>query len=230
VKTDSPIYVVTFTAVISIAFTAAVMTVQVATADRIARNEALRDQKALVEVFDLGDTEAMSAEEIADVVDRRIETAATKVDPKTGRSFDIVRAYRTDKMEDRERSDDDLIGVAFPVSGNGFWAPIAGLMALTPDLNKVIGLVFLEEKETPGLGGRITEAEFQNAFEGLDVSPPPEGAKFINIAKESPTDPNDPRYGRSVDAITGATQTSMAVEKFLNANLRQFRRAMAATK
>ena len=142
--------------------------------------------------------------------------------------FQVLRAYSTEAVPGQPRDESKLTGYAFEVSGRGLWAPITGLMALTPDLDKVIGIVFTEHKETPGLGGRISEDWFQQQFRGLDVSPPPEGYRFVYVAQDSPTDKADPRYSRTVDAIMGATQTSMAVDKFLNESLRQFRRAMQA--
>ena len=87
-------------------------------------------------------------------------------------------------------------------------------------------MVFIEQAETPGLGGRITEDAFEQQFKGLNAAPPEQGRQYIYVARERPENRNDPRFGRSVDAITGATQTSMAVERLLNADLEQFRRAM----
>ena len=69
---------------------------------------------------------------------------------------------------------------------------------------------------------------FQEQFAELDITPPKRGEKYLYIERERPANEADPRYGRTVEAITGATQTSMAVGRFLNANLEQFRRAMAA--
>ena len=219
---NSPLYVIGYAAGVSAVFTAVVVSLQVATAGRIARNEALREERALVEVFGLADdVNALSAEQCAELVRARIDRSQTVRDPETGREFHLFRAYRTAAKA-------ELTAVGFDVGGNGFWAPIRGLMALTPDLGQVVGVVFLDHKETPGLGGRITEAAFQDAFRGISVSPPGGDAKFLYVEKDRPESPQDPRWGRTVDAITGATQTSMAVARFLNANLVQFRRAMAA--
>ena len=84
----------------------------------------------------------------------------------------------------------------------------------------------LEDSRSCGLGGRITEDAFQEQFRDLDISPPPEGQRTLYVASVE-TDEESPRYGRSVDAITGATQTCMAVDRFLNRNIEQFRRAVA---
>ena len=208
---NHPAYVIVFVTVLSSAFTAAVVSVQVATHARVEGNEALREQKALVRVFGLGDVEALSSREIADLVEQRVTRKDAVKDPATGREF---RVFATGGA------------VAFEFRGKGFWAPITGLLALTPDLSKVVGLVVVEQAETPGLGGRITEDAFQEQFAGLNVAPPPEGRAFIYLERNKPTDQRDPRMGRTVEAITGATQTSMALGQLLNANVEQFRRAV----
>lgn len=221
---NRPAYIILFTGLITAGFTAAVMTVQVATADRISRNEALRYEKALVEVFSLAKANELSNDQIAQIVGEQVDTSGTVTDPQTGQQFRLIQAYRAG----HKGSKSDLLAIAFEISGRGFWAPIRGLMALKPDLSEITGIIFLEQKETPGLGGRITEKWFLKQFNGLQATVPTKGNKFIYIAKDQPEGPGDPRYRRSVDAITGATQTSLAVEKFINRDLAALHRAMQA--
>jgi Na+-transporting NADH:ubiquinone oxidoreductase subunit C len=228
---NRPAYVVCFSLVVSAAFTAAITSLQVATAGKVKRNELLREEKAVVSVFGLGDVTKLTEREVADLVSRRVDRGLVVRDPDTGREFRVLRCYRTEASPGAERDDRDLAAVAFPFAGVGFWARITGLMALTPDLAKVTGMVILEQAETPGLGGRIAEKDWLGRFQGLNVAPPEkEGGRFIYIGGGAPSNPQDPRSGRYVDAITGATQTSLAVGKFLDENLRQFQRAMAALK
>jgi Na+-transporting NADH:ubiquinone oxidoreductase subunit C len=222
---DSPGYVIGFTVVLATIFTAVVMSVQVATASKVRRNEELREERALVKVFGLGDVAALSDEEIGDLIDRRIERGTVLRDPETGEERRFFRAYEAG-TDPETRGEGDLLGVGLEVSGNGFWAPITGILALTPDGKTVLGIEFLSHSETPGLGGRITEDAFQDQFEGLDVSPPEKVDKYLYVEKQRP-DKSDPRYDRTVDAITGATQTSVAVGRFLNSNLEAFSRAYA---
>ena len=225
IDTNHPAYVLVFTVVVAAVFTAGIMTLHVATADRVARNESLREEKALIELFALGDANEMTPDKIAHLVAERIRVDDSLVDPETGKSVRILRAY------DRPAGDPDarLIGIGFAVSGMGFWAPIQGLMAVTPDAGEVIGIVFLSHSETPGLGARIEEPVFRNQFKGLTVAPPAGAGRYIYIGRGHPAGPEDPKYGRSVDAVTGATQTSVAVEQFLDASLRRFRRAYSPT-
>ena len=228
---DSPRYVIAYTAVVSAVFTAVVTTLGVAVKPVIARNEALREDRALVKVFaetlGLQDVAGMSREQVADIVARRIDgTMRLERLGGTGEPIAVYRAYGEDRT---------LLAVAFPFTGTGFWAPITGLMAIRcssdsatgrAGLAEVAGVVFLDHSETPGLGGRITEDDFQDRFRGLPV-PPADGGPLLYMERQMPKE-GDPRRKHAVQAITGATQTSMAVGRFLNASVRAFRAAWDA--
>ena len=222
---SSPAYVIVFVVIFSAVFTAAVVALQVAAQGRIERSEALRQERALLTVFGLMEPEATIDErQVADLVSRRIDSSLEVSDPVTGRKFIVYRAYDGDKAAGGR-----LKAIAFVIAGTGFWAPVTGLLSLTPDRTHVIRAVFVEQKETPGLGGRIAEEQFQkDQFAGLNVSKPPAGRPYVYVAQERPASPADPRYGRTIEAITGATQTSRAVTRFLNVDLEQFQRAMDA--
>ena len=101
--------------------------------------------------------------------------------------------------------------IAFEFKGRGHQGPISGLVALGPDLRSVKGLVILEQQETPGLGGRITEEEFLDQFRGVALDP----ELVILPAGREPTAANE------VDGITGATRTSQALEEMLDQSIRE---------
>lgn len=228
VDTKSPAYVILYAGVMSAAFTAAIMAFHTATADIVRRNEQLLEYKAIVEIFFGRDKLAqLSDEEIARTVDLQVHRR-TITDPLTGRDMELLLAYSAERTEGQERDGHDLVGYGFGVSGVGFWARIDGLVAAEPDLGRIKGIYFLTHSETPGLGGMITSEKFKRGFVGRDISPPPEGEKYIYIDRDRPSGPGEAQFGRHVDAITGATGTSTAVEDFLNDDIAAFRRAMAA--
>ena len=111
----------------------------------------------------------------------------------------------------------------------GFWAPIRGLLAVNPKADTIIAIAFTEQKETPGLGGRIEEKWFRDKFAGLTIRPEPRALKIINIGLREPP-PGTFMVNRHVDAISGATQTCMALDRMLNENLAAFQRAFAAAR
>ena len=97
---------------------------------------------------------------------------------------------------------------AVPFSGSGLWGTIRGYLAVSGDLEQVVGLTFTEQNETPGLGGRIDEPAFKEQFRSVAID---YEAGFS--------------YGESgsgqLDAITGATSTSNAVLQMLNRLLQE---------
>ena len=111
--------------------------------------------------------------------------------------------------------DDGSIKYVLPVYGAGLWGPIWGYIAVNEDGNTIYGANFSHEGETPGLGARITEPDFQDKFvdkhlfvEGQfkSVAVLKKGQKAINGAEQ-------------IDAITGATITSRGVSDMMEACL-----------
>ncbi len=100
--------------------------------------------------------------------------------------------------------------VAVPFAGPGLWGPIRGVIALEPDLKTIRDIRFYEQEETPGLGGEIGTARFQNRFEGkLLVSE--SGNPGFTIVK-----PGSPVSRNSIEGISGATMTSDRVQVMLD--------------
>ena len=102
-----------------------------------------------------------------------------------------------------------------PVEGQGFWAPIRGIIGITADKQTITGVAFYEQSETPGLGARIVEPVFCDAFTGKKLA---EGERLIGIRQVGTTLNNS-----EVHSITGATQTCVRLEKLINDGLAQWR-------
>jgi len=95
------------------------------------------------------------------------------------------------------------------------------MAAVAPDASKIIGVAFYEHNETPGLGARISESWFTEQFSGLPLHPIEGGDQIFYL--------NPKRAGKAhneLDAITGASRTSDAVERFLNRDLDLFLREL----
>lgn len=100
-----------------------------------------------------------------------------------------------------------FLGYAIPHAGAGFQDTIALIYGYDPVRRRVIGMQVLESRETPGLGDKIyKDARFVAEFDDLAVSPPIEAVKRGTGAAP-----------HQVDAITGATISSKAVVRILNA-------------
>jgi Na+-transporting NADH:ubiquinone oxidoreductase subunit C len=99
--------------------------------------------------------------------------------------------------------DGEVKGYALPFTGAGLWGSISGYLGVNADMTRTTGIVFTSQNETPGLGGRIDEAQYKEQFRGLPVD------------SDRPIEYGDHSDYR-VDAITGATQTSSAVLRMVN--------------
>lgn len=109
----------------------------------------------------------------------------------------------------------EFVAYALPVNGPGFWAPIEGVIGIAPDRRTVTGISFYEQEETPGLGGEIVNTPFRSQFEGKRLAEQGIPMEIRSVDKELDES--------SVHAVTGATQTSTRVAKFLNQHLARWR-------
>jgi Na+-transporting NADH:ubiquinone oxidoreductase subunit C len=98
-----------------------------------------------------------------------------------------------------------------PVRGKGLWGPIWGYVALEEDLNTIAGAVFDHKGETPGLGAEINTGWFQEPFTGKTIFN--EAGEFVSV--EVVKGGADPSNVHQVDAISGGTITSKALEEML---------------
>lgn len=183
-------------------FTGVVTGVYEVNRDRIVLNEEIKLEEVVLRVFGMKFEAGTDKRRIRETFNKRI-----KVEHKEGRI--LYRGFEADGRS--------LVGYAFPLFGAGFWGPIYGIMAVDPNLERVIGVAFYRHSETPGLGGRITEAWFQEQFAGKILGPVGEGRRYFSLVP-----PGTSKAENELDAITGATGTSRAVERLINENLRDY--------
>jgi len=100
--------------------------------------------------------------------------------------------------------------VAFEFNGPGLWGPVSGMASINSDLKTIKTIKILHQEETPGLGGRIAEFSFLKQFRGKEFLP-----KLLFTPEGRASAKNE------VDAITGATGSSKALEKLLNETLQK---------
>lgn len=97
-----------------------------------------------------------------------------------------------------------------PVYGAGLWGPIWGYVAVNDDGNSVYGAYFSHEGETPGLGAKIADKEFQKEFENKKLYNS-DDQLALNVKKQVQI--KDATV--EVAAISGATITSGGVGAML---------------
>ena len=195
-----PGYILMFMLAICVVFGTGVSAVHHATQDLLEKNNRLHRNRVICRAF-LVPVEKESAEAYEDAM-------AAFIRVETRGDGDLKRNvyFRKDA-----RGPGDI---GFDISGMGFWDRINGIVVLTADLNEIVNIQFFDHKETPGLGARIDEDWFTTQFQGLTIAwNKPEKERVI--IGPSP----DPNAANRVDAITGATQTSTALMRFLNQEL-----------
>jgi Na+-transporting NADH:ubiquinone oxidoreductase subunit C len=215
---------VLFMIAIAAVYGAGVTGLYLGTTDTVEQNKLFLEQRTLVELFNLGDVTTMSKDDIATTVETQIDQSEVLTDPKTGNTTHLLKAYT-------DASQSELVAYGFPFKGIGFWTEITGYIAVDSALKQTVGLKVVTQAETPGLGARIEKEEFYGTFfsPGLDISPPAAGKNYLYMgtAGNAPAE-GTAQYGRTFDAITGATQTSLAMERMLNVAVAEFGRCIAA--
>lgn len=116
------------------------------------------------------------------------------------------------------RDDNGQTRYIFSVYGSGLWGPIWGYMSMEDDLSTVSGVVFGHKSETPGLGAEIATPIFQDQFKGKTIFKNGELVS-ISVLKGSGASAGNPN---AVDAISGGTVTSRAVESMLKDCLKDY--------
>jgi electron transport complex protein RnfG len=97
-----------------------------------------------------------------------------------------------------------LAGWVIKAGGQGYADKIEILIGLDPGENVITGLFVLEQKETPGLGNKITFRGWRNQFIQKKTNTP------LVVAKGNIQAPN------AIDAVTGATISSRSVTGIVN--------------
>jgi len=165
------------------------------TRNRVQANAALAFERAVVTVFPQFDPSRMSSLQIHSAFTEQI----SEPDETSGGAYALKQAGR-------------VVGYALPIAGQGFWAPIKGIIGIDADRQTVTGIVLYEQNETPGLGAEIAKAPFQNQFKDKKLG---SDEKLIRFKR-----PGENLGPSDVHAVTGATQTSTRLEGIINASLK----------
>lgn len=112
----------------------------------------------------------------------------------------------------------DSTFLIIPLRGKGLWGPIWGYISFLENkkdavaYNKVYGVTFDHKGETPGLGADINKGWFQAPFKNKSIYD--ENGNFVSVkVLKGGAAPEDPH---GVDAISGGTITSVAVQSMID--------------
>jgi len=191
---------VVFMFIISLVFTTLVTVVKMANEDRIEINRKIKLQRTILKALGIEKADNLTPEKVMQIFSNRIKQIEIK-----NKTLYICR----------DETAKDITGYAFPVDGPGFWGPVYALAAVNTEATRLLGVSFYRHSETPGLGGRISEDWFSGQFEDLSLELSENGKQYFTLTPEG-----DNKAENELDAITGASRTSDAVELFLNRELK----------
>jgi len=147
---------------------------------------------------------------------KEIEEAIGQVVPGT-KNYSAVVEEKDFTVYKAKGEQDNLIGYAIYARGTGFQDIITLMFGTDPELDKINSLTILEQKETPGLGAKITDRQaFLQFWEDREIN---HGLSLRKPAVETKQElaPSE------VNAITGATISSQKVLNIVNLSLDQVR-------
>ena len=229
---------VKFMVIVSVVFITALATVNEMTRARIENNFTIELAKERLYAFDIfpDDFQSFSLsltattaaipwkdDQVLDLVQNQIQTVSIPVNDAIENI--IVGSFLEGRQEitifTQVDTQNDVVAYGLPLVGKGLWGTIEGFGVVTADLQKMKGVAFTKQVETPGLGARITEEEYKAYFRNLDLGGfhgTVSGSTPVTMVKQKAKSNLDESTS-SVQAITGATQTSQGVLDMINSNL-----------
>ena len=238
-RLESTRYTLLFATAVSVVCALLVATAAVGLRGRQEVNAALYKQKnVLLAAGLLKPGEATSAADVQAIFDQRIRVRA--VDLKSGQlvpedKFDAKgydqRKARNDPALSRAAPTNDaqvarlpLRGTVYqvrgddgkveqwvlPIEGMGMWGTVYGFLSMDRDGNTVRGLTFYEQKETPGLGGEISNPQWQALWVGRKAFDAQWAPQLAVIKGQAGPPDQAPHH---VDGLSGATITSNGITR-----------------
>ncbi len=187
-KFKTRIFPVLFMFVITLVFISVTTAIYTITKDTIKFNETIRIKRAVLYSAEIPTPE--EPDKIEEIYVERVEEI--KDDDGNIKYFKVYA--------------DDLESVNANVvikTGAGLWGEITMAVAFDSEIESIKGVEVIDQNETPGLGGRISELWFKEQFRGKigPLSKVPEGEQANND---------------QFQAVTGATYSTNAVMDIIN--------------
>jgi electron transport complex protein RnfG len=178
--------------VLALIFGAALAAVQVNLSQTI-RNNKLKETLERIPELVWGAAKTGEIGKQNPAVDITPGTIAVEKDGKTS-YYQVYRVSRAGRLS----------GWVVKAGGQGYADKIEILIGLDPNAKTISGIFILEQKETPGLGNKISLARWRNQFIQKSTIKP-----LVVVKGKNPT-------SNSIDAVTGATISSRSVTGIVN--------------
>jgi len=191
-------------------------------------------KKNILKAVKLLEDEKMSQQEILDSYNNNIESYVVNnlgiiIELPEGISVADIDPEKEDTKPENERrypvyvkrTGTGISAYCVPIIGKGLWSTMYGYLALEPDLNKILGITFYKQGETPGLGSEVESKSFQNKFIGKEIWDKDDNLVSINILKLEPAT-DSPNIQHEIAGISGATKTGEGVINLLLKDLLKY--------
>lgn len=196
-------YPVIYMFIITAFFSSIVIGLTQTTRDRVEANQKLTFEKAVLSVLPgiYDPNQKISGPQLHNIFTEKVK----EPDSQTAGAYTLMEGGK-------------VIAYALPIEGQGFWAQIEAVIGIAADKKTITGFSVYQQNETPGLGAEIGKPAFRKQFRGKVIST---GETLLNIVR-----PDAAIDESSVHAVTGATQTSVRLEKIINDNLKKWQQEM----
>ncbi len=237
---DSTRYVLIFTLIMTSVSALLLSTLFFATKDKAKENEAIFNKRAVLLAVEtelskeVGD---MSDEEVVDLFNKQITQTVVNMEGEVVAAEQVEaagykggQAEHIDMAKEKKKPEAERILPLFTfdsgkdkfyivsVRGSGLWDEIWGSIAIKSDFNTLAGAAFDHKGETPGLGAEIKDnPSFRQEFAGKKLYD--ENGTYVSITVVKGGVKN---ATYEVDAISGATVTSVGVAEMLQRGIKYY--------
>ncbi len=230
---DSTNYIVRFTLIMTVLASLILAGMFYATKPAADKNQVVFTKRAILAAVETRmdkKLKDMSDDEVLAFFDENV--AQMTLDMQGEEVKNGVRAEKVDLAQEKKKPEADRLlplfvytgkdgkkYYIFSVRGNGLWDEIWGYIALQEDMNTIAGTAFDHKGETPGLGAEIKDnPSFPKQFLDKKIFNEKGELVSINVRKGGAQDPV-----HEVDAISGATITSVGVSEMMKRGLNYYK-------
>ena len=152
-------------------------------------------------------------EKIPELISGKSDSSELKIEPI---SIEVERGGKKVFYKVFEAKQDGVVkGYVAKSGGQGYADKIELLLGLSPKADEITGLFVLEQKETPGLGNKISTDEWRGQYTGKKTD------TALAVVKTGAKNPNE------IDSITGATISSKSVTSIINTVISDLKEPLA---
>lgn len=177
--------------------------------------QVLFDERVTIKLIDI-DSGQFSEKADVELYDQKAASKDFSLSDALESADDIAKISRREQLGlvYMINSDKGLETLVLPIRGYGLWSTLYGFIALDADLNTVKGLVFYDQKETPGLGGEVDNPKWKALWRGKKVYGQ-NGQVALEVIKGS-VNASSSNAAYEVDGLSGATLTSKGVTNLVH--------------